>query len=150
MRLLLVVVALLSLVSCGRKQNLIFDQPSLPSGGEYQLAWVNPELIISDSLITLIRSDRIDSVFVPRLEASARVAASLAFQIVEPSCIASVELLDEHRNLVCPLLVRNLRAGHYKLTFQTDRFTGAGHRSATYFLRAKACGATITEAVVSD
>jgi len=150
MRLLLTIIVLLLAFGCGKRQSLVFDQPSLPTGGRYETAYVNPELIVADSLITLIRSERIDSIYVPRPDMSARPAPAISFQVSEQSCPVRVELLDGHSRFVLPLLVRNLRSGYYKFTFQVDRFTEAEHHSANYYLRAKCCGSTITEAFVSD
>jgi hypothetical protein len=150
MKSLITILVLLLLIGCGKKQSLVFDQPSPPTGGRYETAYVNPELIVADSLITLIRSERIDSIFVPRPDMSARLAPAISFQVSEQSCPVRVELLDGRSQFVLPLLVRNLRSGYYKLTFQVDRFTASEHHSANYYLRAEFCNNTITEAFVSD
>ncbi len=148
MRSFIVGVGLLLLVGCGKKQTIIYDQPSFPTGGRYEIAWVDPELVFSDTLFTLIRSDRIDSLYVKKPDMYARVVPSIRFDINEDKCNVAVNLLDTHLRVVIPLFVRRLPAGYYKLTFNPDRLSVGAGRSASHYLQVDFCDRSVRKAFV--
>jgi hypothetical protein len=97
--------------------------PNHPKGpGHYETAWVDPELIVSDSLITLIRSDRVDKAFVTDKEKRlGENQPSLEFVITQEFCTVEVNMVGSKSVLVEPLFSGTLRPGNYKLTVDPSR-----------------------------
>jgi hypothetical protein len=65
--------------------------------------------------------------------------ASVEIRITEPYCNASIALVDASLQPVYPVLVRNLSAGFYRLTLNTEMFRRPELLPGTYFLRADYC-----------
>ena len=98
------------------------------SGPGYEIAWVEPQMILSDSVCTLIRADRIDSF--PSEMAKPRVTPSLIFEVVQPACPVTVTLHDIYGAEVASVLAQRLAPGFYQLTispaFRESRRLPAG------------------------
>jgi hypothetical protein len=138
---LLTVVAILLVVSgCGRKARIVEEKPVLLETRWYETLWVEPEVIVSDTLITLIRSERIDSVRIDPSAADVNRPAAIELRIGEPVCNVSIGLLDSRLRLVHPLLLRRLPAGFYRLTLNIDRLREPPLPPGTYFVKADYCG----------
>jgi len=90
--------------------------------------------------MTLIRSDRIDSIRADQTTTAHPGRPSIEIRIYEPSCNVSVGLTDADFRLVHPLLVRNLTRGYYQLTVNVDRFDRLAIAPGLYHLRADFCG----------
>jgi len=148
MRACILFLVILLAAGCGRRQTVVFDHPPFPEGGQYEIVWVDPELVFFDTLFTLIRSERIDSLYVEISDPSTRLTPSIRFHIPEAECNVAVNLVDAHYQPVMPLLVRRLGTGWYKLTFNLDRFSMIGNRSDTYYLQADFCGRSVRKAFV--
>ena len=115
--ILLAVTSVLALlwVGCGgppRTDEAIGDL----SGPRFETVWVDPQIVFSDTLFSLIRSNRVDSVKLGPDEKSTRPPASIEFAITEMNCNVSINLLDAYGSLVEPLLLQNLPSGFYRLT----------------------------------
>jgi putative lipoprotein len=125
------------LAGCGRKGgpgDEYRPQPRL-----YHTVWVDPQIAYVDSLVTLIRADRIDSLKIEPGEQPLSQPASVEIAILEPRCNIAVGLLDENLGMIRPLMVRNLTPGFYRLTFNYDRLNAPELLPGNYFIRAEFC-----------
>ena len=150
MRAIVAAATALLVIGCGKKPTLIFDQPQMPTEGRYETAWVDPELIVSDTFFTLIRSERIDSVYKDKQDPFARLTPSLEFHLAQGDCVVSLNLLDSRLRLIHPLVVKVLSVGHYKLTFHPDLFDGFDDPVQSYYLQADYCGETARQVFIAD
>ena len=101
------------IISCV-KRSAVYNQPEIAEG-IWEKAWVDPEIIMSDSLFTLIRSDRVDSFYVNN-PLSATGIKSLEFTISDSICFVYVKLENDVQGTITPLLAHKFPAGFYKLT----------------------------------
>ncbi|MBN1211669.1 MAG: hypothetical protein JXA92_03750 [candidate division Zixibacteria bacterium] len=99
--------------------------PPSPPGEEkdyFETAWVDPQIVISDSLFTLIRASRIDSFPVDTPVVESITIPSVSFEVVRADCPVVVNILDEKSaGVVWPLLVKYLEPGFYRLTLDFSR-----------------------------
>lgn len=124
------------LTSCGRIGRIGEEQSDVYP---YETLWVDPRIVHSDTLLTLIRADRIDSILIdPAAKPSPR-SASVEIRIYESACNVSVNLLDSGEKLLYPLLVRNLPQGFYRLTVEFGRFSSPPLLPGDYVLQADYC-----------
>ena len=139
---------LLALVvfGCGKRQTFDRFGTEISEGGYFETAWIDPQVVISDSLFTLIRAERIDSFYVdrPAYPVSATIT-SLTFHVDEQSCLTTVNLLNAAGEVIKPLLVRNLRPGYYKLTVDLSRFPQDRYPDTHFYLKADYCGSSVTQ-----
>jgi hypothetical protein len=116
--LLPVLIALTILGSCARRP----PRPVEEQKTYYETAWVDPQIVISDSLFTLIRAMRVDSFPVDTPVVESVTIPSVSFEVTRGDCPVVVNILDEKSaGVVWPLLVRNLEPGFYKLTLDFSR-----------------------------
>ena len=138
---------LLSLVnSCGKK-TIIYDQPELiAETGFYQKAWVDPQIVYSDTLITIIRANRVDSFYVdtPEKDFNENIV-TVAFEIYTPTCFTSVLLLDASGNLISVLAADELPVGHYKVSLTKSKITYMQPGAKRFFLKTDFCGFSVVE-----
>ena len=131
---------------CIKRQDVVYDQPEIGQSGYYEKAWVDPTIILSDSLYTLIRSDRVDSFYVDQppdpLEG---VAPAVVFQVRQADCFTTVSLLDDRSRVIRPLLSRNLRRGFYKITFNASSLTPELSPSGVFYVKVVYCGFQVVE-----
>jgi len=80
----------------------------------WETIWVDPQIVTSEPLYTLIYAARIDSL--PLVGETSRQAPGAMFDLPEEGCAVTVNLLDQRGAVVRPLIVRKLPEGHYKLT----------------------------------
>ena len=111
--ILLIIVSVLFIPGCV-KRPAVYNQPEIAEG-IWEKAWVDPEIIMSDSLFTLIRSDRVDSFYVDN-PLSATGIKSLEFTISDSVCFVYVKLENDAQGTITPLLAHKFPAGFYKLT----------------------------------
>lgn len=147
MRLVLYSCFLLTLVvfGCGKRQMVDRFGTEISAGGYYEIAWVDPQIVVSDSLFTLIRAERIDSFYVNRPESLSATITSLTFHVDEQSCLTTVNLLNAAGEVVKPLLVRNLSPGYYKLTVDSSRLSPERYPDTQFYLKADYCGSSVTQ-----
>ncbi len=129
------------LAGCGRYSGSVDEQSGQPPVA-IETVWVDPEIVFSDSLMTLFRSDRVDSVIVDQPESPAYRSPSVEVFVYEPVCNVAVSILDAELRLVHPLMIRTLEAGFYKLTVNPRQFRPLPLRPGQYFLHADHCGRT--------
>lgn len=112
------------------------------SPANYQIAWVDPEIILTDSLFTLIRSERIDSFLVTEpLDEEDRVS-SIRFEIIQPDCPVIINIeSSQFARVVQPVLMKNLNPGYYKFTLHQDRYDPESLPPGTYILQLTHCTA---------
>lgn len=142
-------ILITAFISCGKKQTLIYNQPELtPEIGYYERAWVDPQLIYSDSLLTIIRSDRVDSFFVekPQKNFNEKII-TIAFEVKEQYCFTSILLLDVKGNLISVLVSDDLSIGQYKVSFNPSRINYVQPDASRFFLKTDFCGFSIVEEV---
>ncbi len=139
----------LAALGCGKKRQM-FDRfgTEISEGGHFETAWVDPQIVISDSLFTLIRAERIDSFYVNRSAPSVPTATtSLTFYVSEPSCPTTVNLVNSAGEVVEHMLVRNLRQGYYKLSVDPNRFPPERYLDTHLYIKADYCGRLVTQPV---
>lgn len=138
--LLLALVLTTVLIGCGRKARMADEQKVIWQDSPYETLWVEPQIVLADSLMTLIRSDRIDSVLADPSPSMPQPQTAIEIRIFQPSCNVSVGLFDADLRLVRPLLVRNLTTGFYRLTVNVDRFQKPALPPGKYYLKTDYCG----------
>jgi hypothetical protein len=133
---------------CGKRQ--MFDRfgTEVSADGYYETAWVDPQIVVSDSLFTLIRAERIDSFYVDRPAYAVSAAiASLTFHVDEQSCFTAVNLLNAEGKIVKPFLVQNLSQGYYKLTVDLSSYLSEHYPDTHFYLKADYCGSSVMQPV---
>ena len=131
--------AFLSLVlvnGCLMRQTVVYDAPEAPTTGYYEKTWIEPQIIMSDTLFTLIRAARVDSFFVDKPEDAYKLLGpTIEFNVREDNCVVSVNLLDDRSRLVAPLLVRHFGLGFYKLTCDIRQVKPPVSSTGVYYLK---------------
>ncbi len=134
------------MTGCGKRQTVVYDQPEVSTQGYYETAWVDPQILISDTLYTLIAARRIDSFYVDEpLNPLEPMAPAIEFHVDQAGCFTSVNLLDERSAVIRPLLARNLSYGYYKVTVNVSKISPWLSSTGTYFLKVEYCGFTVVE-----
>lgn len=104
------------------------NQPPVPkgsvAGGEYELVWANPQIILADTVCTLIRASRIDSLPVDKRFPSANSLPSVEFEIPASGCTVSAVLTNAAGAITRTLLFRQLGRGSYRLSPERSLVTG--------------------------
>lgn len=140
---------LLSVAGCVRKPAIVYDQPEVAPSGYYEKAWIDPKIIFSDSLYTLIRADRVDSFYVNEPpNPNEEVASAITFQVRQDNCFTTVNLMDNQSRILSPLLAQNLPRGFYKVTCNVSRISSGLSSSGVYFLKAEYCGFPVVERLI--
>jgi hypothetical protein len=146
--LLGVAVLLLAACWCGCS-----SPPRIRGTGElsawYETIWVEPRIVRSDSLFTLIRADRIDSVRID--DAGAGIvpgAASVRIDIAGAACPVVVTVRDGQGYVVWRLLDEEMPTGHYKLSLNLGLIGETTLPAGNYYLRADFCGRSVVEEFV--
>jgi hypothetical protein len=113
-------------------------------GPKMEIVWVDPSIVESDQQMTLIRSERVDSVQMAAGEITTKAAPAISFQITQPGCMTTVGLLDAREKLLQLLLSRTLDPGYYKLTVHKPPPAAIPNVPFNYMLQARYCGQTKT------
>jgi hypothetical protein len=113
----------------------------------YELAWVEPKILLSDSLFTLIRAERLDSFVVAYSEASTRPATSLVFEISSSTCPTRIGLFEPSGGLLQMFVDQSLPRGFYKFKFDRLRYAAPLIDAPYYYLTAEHCGQTTTNKI---
>jgi hypothetical protein len=140
------------LASCGRGpgNQRAEERPGATPEGTWETAWVDPQIVLSDSLFTLIRSDRVDSFLVTRPSLSEIPAPSIMFTVTSTTCPVSVNLFSPRDEIVAPLLMQTLKPGHYKLTIDFSRVNYKRYPKGVYRIRVNSCGINKTATANRD
>ena len=111
---LITFVVIVMAIGCGRPKT-VYNMPEIPLDGYYDYAWVEPKIVFSDDVMTLIRADRLDSIYIARPpQVEQKTAPTLIFNITQPECFTSINLMNLHGEVVYPLMAQNLPFGAYK------------------------------------
>ncbi|PWB73806.1 hypothetical protein C3F09_04905 [candidate division GN15 bacterium] len=112
-------MSLIALVlgSCGRGPGRYgYERPRTKEPLVWQTAWVDPRIVVSDTVLTLFQAGRIDSLQVEQSRAGKPANGAVEFQIEDISCDVEINLLDTQSRLIRHLMKTSLSAGYYKLT----------------------------------
>ncbi|MBU8934055.1 MAG: hypothetical protein KOO62_08600 [candidate division Zixibacteria bacterium] len=127
-------------MSCSRPPAPVANQPSLDEG-YWEKVWVDPQIVRAETDYTLMRSDRIDSLYHEPDGQLQTSFSSLEFVITEDSCQVSISLEGGFdRSQVVPMMVRTLPSGFYKFTPTSGISLGPIGASDPYLIRAYICG----------
>ncbi len=138
MKKIFAVLILVVVGGCGRPPDLTRKQEAPVY---YEVAWVDPQIIIADSLFTLIRAARIDSFIVEEPVIVSVKEPAVSFRVTDENCPVTVNILDEKSARVrWPLLVKNLSTGFYKLTLDFSRTDYQTLPPGYYVLKVDNCG----------
>ena len=133
---------LLLLAGCGRGPREVYEYPQTPSG-YWEKAWVEPQIVLADSVYTLIRALRVDSFWVSLDGPSAAPAwiPAVEFSVDRDSCFAVVNLYrtSDVRVPAVPLVARFLPYGFYKLSMVSGVSLGSIESGESYLIKAVAC-----------
>ena len=136
---ILCVLVLAIIFGCAKRQTLDY---------RYEVGWVEPQIVVSDSLFTLIRAERIDSFLVKQpSNVPNTVAPSVTFHIKDDECFTTVNLLTATGEVVRPLLVRNLNPGYYKLTVDFSQVSWELYPFNDFYLKADYCGTSVSQLI---
>ncbi|MCH7948638.1 MAG: hypothetical protein IIC66_12660, partial [candidate division Zixibacteria bacterium] len=119
-RLTIILILIIALAGCGKKT--LYNMPAVDQTGYYETAWIDPSVVLEDEWYTLLRSDRVDSFYVEIKPGDNKpLAPSVEFKVSQFECLTSVNLMNGRQEIIRPLLVKNLKFGYYKLTFNIGR-----------------------------
>ena len=140
---------LLSLVSCTKRETVIYNQPIMQAEiGYYEKAWVDPVVTYTDTIITIIKASRVDSFYVdkpvPDLHGN---ITTLAFEVKQPNCFTSVLLLDNDGNVLSVLVADELSIGQYKVSLQSSQISYVQEFDKRFFLKIDFCGFSVVEEI---
>lgn len=137
---------LLLFLGCAKRQNVVFDLPIVPTEGYYEIGWVEPEIIVSDSLFTLIRADRIDSIFIegspPNIELSDK---SITFKIDRQFCNSQFRLINSSGQTLKQLWNRDLTFGYYKVNIKPSRLDKKLFKNVEILFQVDFCQSQLTQ-----
>ncbi|RKX29258.1 MAG: hypothetical protein DRP47_02160 [Candidatus Zixiibacteriota bacterium] len=134
------VLSIIMTTGCTKPPIPVANQPSLHQS-YWEKIWVDPQIFLSEAQYTLIRSDRVDSMYHEKGETwnSPRIP-SLEFTIDDDSCIVSISFLHSlDHSIVAPMIVRFLPHGHYKFTPTSGIDLGTIRAGEPYFIKATIC-----------
>lgn len=146
-----VTLLLILLTGCTKHQTVIYNQPEIKRDGYYEIAWIDPQIVFSDTLYTLIRSERIDSFFVKQPEDLLdETIPSLRITITPESCFTSINLLNETGIIIKPLFARRLQRGYYKFTSNVERINAYISSTGIYYIKADYCNFSVIERIAQQ
>lgn len=142
MRSLRFLLAPLILCVIGCTSGPRFPQADAESGRArpYEYGLVEPRILISDTLFTLISGSAIDSFEVAESESGPGARASaIVFEIDRPDCFVSISLRDHADKIVHPLLARLLKRGFYRVRVHSGRISYPIYGPTAYQLQVDYC-----------
>jgi len=125
---------------CGGPKTVIYDQPSLAVTEHYERVWVDPQILFSDSLVTVIRAARLDSIRLSSVPPEQDKKAQIDFHVVSEHCNVVVNLADREGVTLTPLFIRSLGPGYYQLTVNSPLSLDEIRPLSQYLLKADYCG----------
>lgn len=141
-QLTFIFILMIAIFGCGKKT--LYNMPAVEQTGYYETAWIDPTVVLEDEWYTLMRSDHVDSFYVETKPGeNLKMAPAIEFQVSQFECLAYVNLMNGRQELIRPLLVKKLKFGYYKLTFNIGRLKREEMPAGDYFLKAEYCGFTV-------
>ena len=135
-------------ISCGKRQ--VYNNPVYieEASSYYEKAWVDPKITYTDSLLTIIKANRVDSFFVdkpaPKFKNN---ITSLAFEVKEQNCFTSVLLLNNFGDLLSVLVADELSIGHYKVSLNSTQISYMQLSAERFFLKIDYCGFSVIKEI---
>jgi hypothetical protein len=142
-RLTFPILVSLLLTGCGLLRPSREESQPLPPLEYYDMAWIDPVIVMAETEFTLLRADKVDSVLVRATNPSGH-ASAIRFRIDQPRCNAAVNIYDSRGQLTRPVLVATLAAGYYKLSLNQAAVFYQELPRGMYYLEATFCGSTAT------
>ncbi len=155
----LIPAALLILLNaCGHQLEVaphqLPEEPIKLKDAVWQQAWVDPTVLYSDSLFTLIRADRIDSFLVPPAKLQPELpdltspagqnlpdVGAVKFRVPEGGCRVSITLVGD-KIVLQPVSGKTVTGGYYKLTCDLSKISPAEMPTGQYKIAIDYCGQT--------
>jgi len=136
---------LLLLVGCSGRKQAPYNYPQLQEPVNYETVWVEPGIVISDSLFTLIRAERVDSILIDDQSGTySPVTSSVEFSIGRVNCFTVINILNIAQEVVMPLVAQQLEPGHYRLSLNQPAVKRSGLPAGSYDLRCETCARTVS------
>ena len=134
----------------GGRRAVKYDQPEAAVSGAplWETVWVEPRIMFSDSLVTLIKADRIDSIYVPEPDQRLEVEPPAAkFRVSHDGCVVTAVMLDSRGQVRLPLMVRSLPMGHYSLALDFSLLPEGRYPPGDYIIKVDICGTVLSRIV---
>ena len=139
---IILLFSIIAFAGCGKKT--LYNMPAVEETGYYETAWIDPAVVLEHEWYTLLRSDHVDSFYVEiRPGDNRQLAPAIEFQISRIECLTHVNLMNGRQEIIKPLLMKNLKYGYYKLTFNIGRLKKEELAPSDYFLKAEYCNFTV-------
>lgn len=149
MKKLTIILIGLTLVSCGKRGTVTtYDRPEQPSQINYEKVWVNPKIIESDTLFTIIRAERVDSIMVDNMDGNINEnghVISFSFHINLASCKTNIYLTDSYNQEIALLYSSDLPTGYYRFNCDRRRINIEGYENKDLFIRISYCARSIIQ-----
>ena len=142
-------LVLISLISCGKRQTTtVFDQPENPGAVNYEKVWVNPSIVASDTLFTLVKAERLDSILVENIDGTISERGdviSFSFHIDLASCKTNIYLTDSYNQEVMRLYQADLPTGYYRFNCDRSRINIEGLQYSDLFVKITYCARSVIQ-----
>ena len=143
--ILIATFAVFGLLSCGKPRvgsgvEIGRNGEILEQGPRIEVVWVDPTIVETDQQMTLIRSNRVDSIEISRDEIRTPAAPAISFEIADKSCWTSISMLDSRGRELESLLHRQLEPGFYKMTLHKPPPAANPNVPYNYSLQVRFCG----------
>ena len=142
-RLIFVLITMVLVVSCGKRQTVLYDQPETSFENFYETVWVNPTMVYSDSLYSLIKAERLDSILVGKADEVSREINSVTFFIPMANCFTKINMINSRGDNIYPLFVDDLSMGYYKLTYNSIRIDSSLYNDTDLLIKINYCAKSV-------
>lgn len=144
-QLLIIFGLLIVIAGCGQAPRFKYDQPEIPRQYGYEKVWVNPQIVYSDSLYSLIKAERIDSIYTENSENNF-TDRSITFHIPMSSCFTKINLLNSNSEILASLFASDLNMGYYKMNYNPHILdTSYTNHNKQIFIRISYCARTVLQ-----
>jgi len=134
---------------CGRKSSVMYDFPEQLDESAYEMVWVNPSIVESDTLFSLIKAERLDSIFVENSVApDFGRTALLTFEIPMGSCQTTIEFTDPAGESIYRIFSGELSLGHYKLSLNSENIELSEISKDDLYVRVNYCARSIINKLI--
>lgn len=140
----IVIIIAILFAGCGKKPVIIYNNPEMPKTAQFETVWVNPVMIYSDSLYSLIKAERLDSIYIENSNNRMK-EKSVKFFIPMSSCFTRINLINAGGDLLYPLFSAQLTMGYYKLTYNSNRIDTSIYKMQDVFIKITYCAKMVTQ-----
>ena len=142
-------VLLLFLLIVGCAKNVAtpeFRNPTVISNQKQEIVWVEPKIVHSDSLLTLIHAFRVDTIYVDKESSPEdKIKTTKLFHIEQPRCFTRVKLITATGEVRYILLEETLAMGYYQLSLNKIKISDNFLFLKDTFIKIEFCGSSIVE-----